>query len=184
MTKSKNIILIGMSGVGKTFLGKFISEKLNISFYDTDELIIKKYNMRLSELIKKYSWEWFRNEEYNILKNLLYLNNIIISTGGGIIENNRIDELLKNHSVIYIKRIVNENIKKERLLSKPYDILFQEREPIYIKLANYTYINDIEPVNFLNFYIKVFSSGFTQLDANNNLLDEKSLPNSANCLKK
>jgi len=163
MSKSKNIILIGMSGVGKTFLGKFISDKLNISFYDTDELIIKKYNTTLSDLIKIYSWEWFRNEEYNILKNLLYSDNIIISTGGGIIENNKIEEILQNHNVIYIKRIVNETIKKERLLSKPYDILFQEREPIYKKLANYIYVNDIDPINFLNFYVKTLSSGFLQL---------------------
>ena len=160
MSKSKNIILIGMSGVGKTFLGKFISVKLNIPFYDTDELIIKKYNMKLSDLIKIYSWEWFRNEEYNILKNLLYSDNIIISTGGGIIENNKIEEILQNHNVIYIKRIVNETIKKERLLSKPYDILFQERELIYEKLANYIYVNDIDPINFLNFYVKTLSSGF------------------------
>jgi shikimate dehydrogenase len=142
MSNNYNIILIGMPGVGKTLLGKDLSIKLNKPFYDTDELIIKKYNMNLHDLVKMYSWEWFRNEEYIILKKLLELDNIIISTGGGIIENHKIYELIKLHTVIYITRNVSDEIKNKRLLSKSYDILFKEREPIYRKLSNYTYKND------------------------------------------
>ena len=115
MSNNYNIILIGMPGVGKTLLGKDLSIKLNKPFYDTDELIIKKYNMNLHDLVKMYSWEWFRNEEYIILKKLLELDNIIISTGGGIIENHKIYELIKLHTVIYITRNVSDEIKNKRL---------------------------------------------------------------------
>jgi hypothetical protein len=152
-----NIILIGMSGVGKTYLGKYISEKLNIPFYDTDELIINKYNTQLKDLIKMHSWEWFRKEEYLTLQKLNKMKNIIISTGGGIIENKNINLLFASHLIVYIKRNVNNEIKLERCLSKSYDELYKEREPIYEKLSKNIYNNDLEPNKFLD-YINLIKS--------------------------
>ena len=38
----KNIILIGMPSSGKTTIGKILSEKLNKTLVDTDELIVNK----------------------------------------------------------------------------------------------------------------------------------------------
>jgi shikimate kinase len=146
-----NIILIGMSGVGKTYLGKYISEKLIMPFYDTDELIISKYNTQLKDLIKIHSWEWFRKEEYITLQKLNEMKNIIISTGGGIIENKNINLLFDSHLIIYIKRNISNEIKLERCLSKSYDELYKEREPIYEKLSKNIYYNDSKPNNFLNY---------------------------------
>jgi shikimate kinase len=152
-----NIILIGMSGVGKTYLGKYISEKLNMNFYDTDELIINKYNTQLKDLIKIHSWEWFRNEEYITLQKLNEMKNIIISTGGGIIENKNINLLFASHLIIYIKRNISNEIKLERCLSKSYDELYKEREPIYEKLSKNIYNNDSEPKIFLEYIIQFIS---------------------------
>ena len=152
-----NIILIGMSGVGKTYLGKYISEKLNMPFYDTDELIIKEHNTQLKDLIKIHSWEWFRNEEYLTLQKLNEMKNIIISTGGGIIENVNIKELFDSHLIIYIKRNVNNEIKLERCLSKSYDELYKDREPIYEKLSKNIFNNDSEPAIFLKYIIPFIS---------------------------
>lgn len=150
-----NIILIGMPGVGKTFLGKYLSTKLNIAFYDTDEIIIQKYNSSLPDLIKINSWEWFRNEEYIILNNLLKNNSkIIISTGGGIIENNLVHNLLIKNHVIYIQKNVSQEIKISRKLSDTYDILHEKRKPIYEKLANFKYQNESTSDNFYNFVIQ------------------------------
>jgi shikimate kinase len=152
-----NIILIGMSGVGKTYLGKYISEKLNIPFYDTDELIIREHNTQLKDLIKNHSWEWFRNEEYLTLQKLNQMKNVIISTGGGIIENKNINELFNSHLIIYIKRNVNNEIKLQRCLSKSYDELYKEREPIYENLSKNIYNNDSNPNKFLD-YINLIKS--------------------------
>ena len=152
-----NIILIGMSGVGKTYLGKYISQKLIIPFYNTDELIINKYNTQLKDLIKMHSWEWFRKEEYLTLQKLNKMKNIIISTGGGIIENKNINLLFASHLIVYIKRNVNNEIKLERCLSKSYDELYKEREPIYEKLSKNIYNNDLEPNKFLD-YINLIKS--------------------------
>ena len=38
----KNLVLLGMMGVGKTTLGRIIAEKYKLNFIDTDSRIVKK----------------------------------------------------------------------------------------------------------------------------------------------
>ena len=48
----KPIIIVGMMGVGKSALGKILAKNLNRSFYDLDEKIENKYNMKIYEIRK------------------------------------------------------------------------------------------------------------------------------------
>jgi shikimate kinase len=141
-----------MSGVGKTYLGKYISEALGLLFFDTDEIIRQKYNSELNALVKARSWYWFRHEEHVILEELLTSgSDRIISTGGGIIENPLIIPLLKKGIVIYIKRDVSEATKAARCLSKSYDELFKDRKLVYEGCANHVFLNNSDCANFLTF---------------------------------
>lgn len=155
MKNKQNIVLIGMSGVGKTFLGKYTSNRLGLPFFDTDEIIQRTHNSELKGLVKDKSWSWFRNEEYNVLKELVKLNGVIISTGGGIIENSLVENLLDGQKVIYVKRDVTPDIKNARHLTASYDILEAERAPTYKRLAQYIYINDSSADDFLKYIVNV-----------------------------
>ena len=42
MKLKKNLVLIGMMGVGKSLIGNLLSKKLNLKFFDIVELIEKK----------------------------------------------------------------------------------------------------------------------------------------------
>ena len=59
MKHSKNLVLIGMPGSGKSTIGKIISEKLKMEFIDTDDYIEKKTNLTVSDLFKNGE-EYFR----------------------------------------------------------------------------------------------------------------------------
>ena len=48
-----NITLIGMSGVGKSLVGKELSKVIKCDFIDIDEIIERKNNM------EKKSWQFF-----------------------------------------------------------------------------------------------------------------------------
>ena len=48
----KNLVLLGMMGVGKTTLGKTVAKKQNLKFIDTDLCIERKYSMKVSEIFK------------------------------------------------------------------------------------------------------------------------------------
>ena len=39
MISKKNLILLGMMGVGKTTIGRLLAKKLNLDFYDIDQII-------------------------------------------------------------------------------------------------------------------------------------------------
>jgi len=42
MKIKKNLVLLGMMGVGKTRIGKYVARRLKIDFFDIDKLIEKK----------------------------------------------------------------------------------------------------------------------------------------------
>ena len=48
---NRSIVLVGMMGVGKSAIGRMLARSLNREFYDIDENIEKKYNMKIKENI-------------------------------------------------------------------------------------------------------------------------------------
>ena len=54
-----NVMLFGLSNVGKTTVGRILAEKLGYNFYDLDEEVRKSYRMTNQEFIDTY---WLRNE--------------------------------------------------------------------------------------------------------------------------
>lgn len=117
-----NIALVGMMGCGKSTIGKLLAEKLNLTFIDTDILIVKKENRSINDIFADSGENYFRGIETSILKNTLVGNNQIISTGGGIIKKEENIKLLKENSiVIYLEaddKTLYERVKnnKERPL--------------------------------------------------------------------
>ena len=49
----KNLVLLGMMGVGKTTAGKTVAKMQSLEFIDTDLAIEKKCSMTISEIFKK-----------------------------------------------------------------------------------------------------------------------------------
>ena len=46
----KNIVLIGMPGCGKSAIGKKIAKKLNMPFYDADEVVVEMAGQTIPEM--------------------------------------------------------------------------------------------------------------------------------------
>lgn len=149
----KKISLIGMPGSGKTTFSKIISKKLNIKVIDTDEYIEEKYG-KIENLFKKTE-KYFRDIEHKALIEIMSLEeDIIISTGGGIVEKIENMELLKSNTiVIFIDRSL-ENIKKDvdflkrPLLKEDYnkklEEIYNKRYQKYLSLADIHIINNKE----------------------------------------
>ena len=97
MKLQNNIILIGMPGSGKTTTGKLLAQKLGFDFLDMDDVIEKNEGKKISEIFKLKGEEYFRNLETSLLESLLEKENLILSTGGGVILFNNNYELLKKN---------------------------------------------------------------------------------------
>ncbi|MGI6621624.1 MAG: shikimate kinase [Clostridiaceae bacterium] len=145
MKTKTNIVLIGLMGSGKTTVGKKLASVLGMSFTDSDENIERSFG-KISELFLKGE-QHFRDIESKMVKCLSSLNNIIISTGGGVVlRPENMEALRKKGVVFYLKRPVEDIIESvdpaDRPLIKddPKALyrLFEEREPLYNKYCDYT----------------------------------------------
>jgi len=77
------IVLVGFSGAGKSTIAKKIASNLNFTALDTDKLLEEKYRISVYDCFEKYGEDAFRKLEYNILKEVLKQENVVIATGGG-----------------------------------------------------------------------------------------------------
>lgn len=71
-------------GVGKTFTGRKLAEKLGVRFVDMDELIESEVGLKIPEIFNEKGEDWFREKESEVLRYLSLLQeDVVISTGGG-----------------------------------------------------------------------------------------------------
>ncbi len=144
----KNLVLLGMMGVGKTTIGKIVARKQGMEFIDTDENIEEKCSMSISEIFKKKGEKFFRIEEQKEVLKSIKKSNCVIALGGGAFINETIrNDILKNAISIWLDtdlKTLNKRIKynkKRPLLNKEnnqkkIDEFYLERKNIY-KLANH-----------------------------------------------
>ncbi len=100
-----NIALIGMPASGKTSVGKVLSQKLNKSFIDSDDEIVKTENKNIPDIFSEFGESYFRNVEKNVIRNISMLNSQIISTGGGaILDPENIENLKGNSRICFLDR--------------------------------------------------------------------------------
>ncbi len=69
-------------GSGKTTVGRRLSEKLSINFFDADHEIIDKTGVSIDHIFDVEGEEGFRKREADVLKDLCNKPNIILATGG------------------------------------------------------------------------------------------------------
>ena len=166
----KNLVLLGMMGVGKTTLGKIVSKKLNLQFIDTDSNIEKNCSMKISEIFKKKGENFFRVEEKKEVLKSLKENNSVIALGGGAFLNEVArNKILANAISIWLddslenlNKRINWNDKRPLLNEtdneKKIKELYIKRKNIY-KLANHKInCNNLTKKNIvkkiMNFYEK------------------------------
>ena len=78
----RNIVLIGMPGVGKTTVAKLLQEKTWMPHYEIDREIEKSMKMTIPEIFDKYGEQGFRQFESASLSKFASKEGGIIDTGG------------------------------------------------------------------------------------------------------
>ena len=144
MESKENIVFLGMMGSGKTSIGLLISKKLNLQFYDIDQIIEKKLAMSISDIFEKKGEKFFRDFEEKTTLKILKKKRAVISLGGGAFINRKVrEEILKNHfsfwlnwnSKTLIQRI-QKNTKRPLALKSSFDELIdliRKRSLVYSK---------------------------------------------------
>ena len=112
-TTSKNIVLVGPMGSGKTTIGRHLARELNQDFFDTDHEIIDKTGVTIDHIFDIEGEEGFRERESKILENLCQMSNIILATGGGIVILPKNRKILRNAGqVVYLFSSVDQLLRR------------------------------------------------------------------------
>lgn len=132
---SSFLFLTGFMGVGKSFLGERVGERLQIPALDLDREIEKQENCSIADIFAGKGEAYFRNLEEDLLKSFIqnYTAPIVVSLGGGTLMNNSLPSLVKNHGFLVclqrnsIRPALTFHEDRPLLGSKSVRMLFQER---------------------------------------------------------
>jgi shikimate kinase len=147
----KNVVLIGMPGVGKSTVGVLLAKQLGYSFLDTDILIQAAEGKTLQQLIQQRGLSGFCDlEEAYVLS--VSVNSHVIAPGGSVVYGKAAMGHLKADAVI-----IHLNLSLDRLQKRLGDLdargvaispdrgladLYAERHPLYLKYADHTLETD------------------------------------------
>lgn len=152
--KQNNIFLIGPMGAGKSSVGKYLAQRLNKTFLDTDEQIEVRTGVDIGWIFDLEGEEGFHKRETEVLDELTQKTNVVIATGGGSIlsEKNRL-MLSSRGTVIYLDislnfqhgRTVNESRRPILRVANRKEVLekiYYERNPLYESIADWRVSTD------------------------------------------
>lgn len=142
------IFLIGLMGSGKSFLGKKISQSVNLPFIDLDKEIEKQEGLSVNKIFSTKGQEYFRTVEAATLRKCSEAKEFVMATGGGapcfhdnmaFIKQNGTSVFLDTPIEEILKRL-NKNQKDKRPLledvsdnkiGETLEAMLNKRLPIY-----------------------------------------------------
>lgn len=151
-TLSLPILLVGMMGAGKSYIGRALSERLSIPFVDSDAEIVKHTGKAISDIFAQDGEVAFREAEHGVIRTLLSQPPHIIATGGGAVVKPETLALIKEQGlVVWLNpslstiwsRIKDETHRPLLDCDTPQDVLEQlmsERRALYAQAP--VHIND------------------------------------------
>ena len=150
LNSKRNIVLTGMSLAGKTTLGTILSDKLDRTLEDTDQMIIRKEQRTITDIFAKDGEGYFRDLETEMCRELASQTGLVIATGGGaILRKENVDALKKNGCIIFLDRPFDQILPADdRPLANTKEkvaALLKKRYPIYKSTCDESISNDLTP---------------------------------------
>lgn len=154
MPNLHRVFLVGPMGAGKTTIGKYLAQQLNLQFADTDTEIEARTGADIPWIFDVEGEEGFRAREQQAVEEMTLWDNVLLATGGGVImrqENRRV--LAARGFVVYLHATVEEQVRRthrdrrrpllqsgdpEQILSD----LMAVRDPLYREISDHVIDTD------------------------------------------
>ena len=157
-----NIVLVGYRGTGKSTVGRLLAARLGRDFVSTDAEIVKRAQRTIPEIVAQEGWEYFRDLESSICRELAGRDQLVIDTGGGaILRAQNVEALKKNSTVVWLTASVETIAKRiggdsqrpsltgtNSFVDEIQDVL-RERTPKYQATADHSIATDDQSINQL-----------------------------------
>ena len=157
-----NIVLVGYRGTGKSTVGRLLAARLGRDLVSTDAEIVKREQRTIPEIVAQEGWEYFRDLESGICRELAGRDQLVIDTGGGaILRAQNVEALKKNSTVVWLTASVETIAKRiggdsqrpsltgtNSFVDEIQDVL-RERTPKYQAAADHSIATDDQSINQL-----------------------------------
>lgn len=141
----KNIVLIGMPGVGKSTIGVILAKELGYQFLDSDLLIQQQEKRLLKEIIEEDGVEGFLAIEDQVNASIRTEGSVIATGGSAVYGEAAMKNLKENGWIVYLQcsyRILKKrlgDLKGRGVVLKDGQTLkdiYEERSVLYKKYAD------------------------------------------------
>ena len=136
---TRNLMLIGMPGSGKSTVGAALAESLGRKLVDVDERIVELAGCSIPEILEKEGEEGFRRIEHQALCQVSKESGLVIATGGGVVTRpENMDPMRQNSLIVWLLRDTALLPRDGRPLSQTNSLteMFSVREPLYRAAAD------------------------------------------------
>lgn len=144
-SETKNIVLVGMPGCGKSSVGRALSKLSGRALVDADEKLYETFGMSAGDMINNHGEEYFRQRETEVLAELGKQSGLIIATGGGCVtREENYKHLHQNGEIFWLRRSLEKLPTAGRPLSQrgSLESMFEKRAPMYARFADVIIDND------------------------------------------
>ena len=102
--RAAHLILVGISGAGKSTVGRAVAERLGRTFMDLDREIERREAATVTELFAEKGEPYFRQKERELTEEISRMGNMVLAPGGGWITNTDVVALLRPPGrIVYLK---------------------------------------------------------------------------------
>jgi len=152
-----NVVLIGMAGSGKSFIGRKLAARLDYGFVDTDDLIRQKTGETpFQQIVDERGDAYFLKVEREAIMGQTFPNRTVISPGGSVVYMDDVMEHLRKDAIVCFLDTPLQTIKarnpemmKRGIIGlkggKTLEDVYRERHALYKKYSDMTFHDEADP---------------------------------------
>lgn len=154
MNPSRNLVLVGPMGAGKSSVGRRLAERFGLRFVDVDATVEHVAGASVSQLFAREGEAAFRRREREALATLLAQDDLVLATGGGAVLDADNRALMQRRGfVVHLQVGLAQQLARladdasRPLLARPdraqvLEALATQRAPLYAQVADLSFDTD------------------------------------------
>jgi len=116
----RNVYLVGMTGVGKTTVGKILANNLQWAFVDVNETIEAIYGRSMKEIFSTFGEESFRNMETTMMKELSQGEHQVFACNcDSVLDEKKLDTMKQTGITIWLDVPSQDLLERIKQMKKP-----------------------------------------------------------------